>query len=161
MVVWSKHKNSGKILSFLHRKECIIALETGETDKSYSSILDLRKKHRKSVKKWLVWGSNSIDFTWIKLFLEIRGSFMVIFLEFSQNLQNLCKLCKNKLYLKYFDTEFLQINLKLWFWNQTSSFTTLCCVATLSTSSQNNSVWTKLSSQNNNNKRLWLFWRKI
>ena len=51
--------------------------------------------------------------------------------------------------------------LKLWFWNQTSSFTTLCCVATLSTSSQNNSVWTKLSSQNNNNKRLWLFWRKI
>ena len=54
LVVWSKDKNSGKILSFPHRKECIIALETGETDKSYNSILDLRKKHRKSVKKWLV-----------------------------------------------------------------------------------------------------------
>ena len=60
VVIWWKHKNSGKTLSLIHRRECIIALETGEIDESYSSLLNLWKKHRKSVKKLLIWSSKLI-----------------------------------------------------------------------------------------------------
>ena len=49
MVVWSKHKNSGKILSFLHRKECVTALKTGETEKSYGYRSNLRKNIEKAL----------------------------------------------------------------------------------------------------------------
>ena len=90
LVFWSKHKNSGKILSFPHRKECIIALETGETDKSYNSILDLRKKHRKSVKKMAIlrikfnWFYLNQAFSWNQR--KLHGYFLGIFTESSESL---------------------------------------------------------------------------
>ena len=84
MVIWSKHKNSGKTLSFLHRKECITALETGETDKSYGYVSNLRK----NIEKVLKMASLIIEFNWIYLNQafswnqrNLHGYFPEIFME--------------------------------------------------------------------------------